>query len=150
MILAIIFRKKLFRMGIQREYLSRNHSKFLLKYHIILVCKYRRKALVGDVGFAMKHILLDIAQESDFDIEVMETDKDHVHLLVSAPPKLSPLQIVRRLKQDSSHRIWQRHADTLRRIYWGCHDIFWTKGYFVSSIGNVSQETIKHYIENQG
>lgn len=90
-LLAIIFRKKLFRMEIQREYLSRNHSKFLLKYHIILVCKYRRKALVGDVGFAVKHILLDIAQESDFDIEVMETDKDHVHLLVSAPPKLSPL-----------------------------------------------------------
>ena len=137
-------------MEIQREYLSRNHSKFLLKYHIILVCKYRRKALVGDVGFAMKHILLDIAQESDFDIEAMETDKDHVHPLVSAPPKLSPLQIVRRLKQDSSHRIWQRHADTLRRIYWGGHEIFWTKGYFVSSIGNVSQETIKHYIENQG
>ena len=105
-------------MEIQREYLSRNHSKFLLKYHIILVCKYRHKALVGDVGFAMKHILLDIAQESDFGIEVMETDKDHVHLLVSAPSKLSPLQSVRHLKQDSSHRIWQRHADTLQRIYW--------------------------------
>ena len=137
-------------MALQREYLSRNHSKFLLKYHIILVCKYRRKALVGAVDFAIKHILLNIAEESDFCIEVMESDKDHVHLLVSAPPKLSPLQIVRRLKQESSHRIWQQHADTLRRFYWSGHEIFWTKGYFVSSIGNVSQETIQHYIENQG
>lgn len=137
-------------MALQREYLSRNHSKFLLKYHIILVCKYRRKALTGAVGFAMKHILPDIAEESDFDIEVMETDKDHVHQLVSAPPKLSPLQIVMRLKQESSHRIWQQHADTLRSIYWSGHKIFWSKGYFVSSIGNVSQKTIQHYIENQG
>lgn len=137
-------------MALQREYLSRNHSKFLLKYHVILVCKYRRKALVGAVGFTMKHILLDIAQESDFDIEVMETDRDHVHLLVSAPPKLSPLQIVRRLKQESSHRIWQQHSETLHRIYWSGHEIFWTKAYFVSSVGNVSQETIQHYIENQG
>lgn len=78
-------------MALQREYLSRNHSKFLLKYHIILVCKYRRKALVGAVDFAIKHILLNIVEESDFCIEVMESDKDHVHLLVSAPPKLSPL-----------------------------------------------------------
>ena len=137
-------------MALQREYLSRNHSKFLLKYHIILVCKYRRKALVGAVDFAIKHILLNIAEESDFCIEVMESDKDHVHLLVSAPPKLSPLQIVRRLKQESSHRIWQRHANTLRHFYWSGHEIFWTKGYFVSCIGNVSQETIQNYIENQG
>lgn len=137
-------------MALQREYLSRNHSKFLLKYHIILVCKYRRKALVGAVDFAIKHILLNIAEKSDFCIEVMESGKDHVHLLVSAPPKLSPLQIVRRLKQESSHRIWQQHANTLRHFYWSGHEIFWTKGYFVSSIGNVSQETIQNYIENQG
>ena len=114
-------------MALQREYLSRNHSKFLLKYHIVLVCKYRRKALVGAVDFAIKHILLNIAEESDFCIKVMESDKDHVHLLVSAPPKLSPLQIVRRLKQESSHRIWQQHANTLRHFYWSGHEIFWTK-----------------------
>lgn len=137
-------------MDLQREYLSKNHSKYLLKYHVIMVCKYRRRALVGDVATSMKHILLDIASESDFDIEVMETDKDHVHLLVSAPPKLSPLMIVRRLKQESSARIWRLHPQHLRRIYWGGHNIFWTKGYFVSSVGNVSQETIQHYIENQG
>lgn len=137
-------------MDLQREYLSKNHSKYLLKYHIILVCKYRRKALVCDVGMSMKHILLDIAQESDFDIEVMETDKDHVHLLVSVPPKLSPLMIVCQLKQESSARIWLRHPQEVRRFYWGGHNIFWTKNYFVSSVGNVSQETIQRYIESQG
>lgn len=137
-------------MDLQREYQSKNHSKFLLKYHIIMVCKYRRKALIGEIAETMKGILLDIAKESHFDIEVMETDKDHVHILVSAPPKLAPLMIVRRLKQESGFRIWEHHAQELRRIYWGGRKIFWTKGYFVSSVGNVSQETIRKYIENQG
>ncbi len=54
------------------------------------------------------------------------------------------------LKQESSARIWLRHPQEVRRFYWGGHNIFWTKGYFVSSVGNVSQETIQRYIENQG
>lgn len=100
----------------------------------------------------MKHITpskdLHISNESDFRIEVMETDKDHLHMMVSSQPKLSPLSIVRRLKQESTIRIWRMHEDTLHRIYWR-ERTFWTDGYFVSSVGNVSQETIKHYIENQ-
>ena len=56
-------------MELQREYLSKNHSKFLLKYHIILVCKYRRKALTGDIGVSMKHILLYTVGRGYFDID---------------------------------------------------------------------------------
>lgn len=54
-----------------------------------------------DMNSVVKNVLLQVASNSDFCIEVMETDKDHVHLLVSAPPKLSPLQIVRKLKQET-------------------------------------------------
>ena len=134
----------------ERKYRSKNHSKFLIKYHIIFVCKYRRRVLRNQqIDEDLKQILFDIANESDFSIEVMETDKDHIHMLVSSIPRLSPLQIVRKLKQESTHRIWKQHADILRRIYWREHT-FWTDGYFVSTIGNVSQETVKHYIENQG
>lgn len=130
------------------EYISRNHSKFLLKFRFIFVCRYRRKLLVGGIGSDMERILEAIAAESDFDIDVAESDKDHIHLLISAPPKLSPLSIVRRLKQASTWRIYELHGSSLRKIFYREY-IFWTDGYFVSSIGDVSQETVRRYIENQ-
>ena len=134
---------------ILKEYISKNHSKFLIKYHIILVCKYRKQLLVGAVEYDMKKIMRHISDMSDFDIEVMETDKDHLHMMVRSDPKLSPLQIVRRLKQMSISAVWKKYGDFLRHNFYKEHT-FWTDGYFVSSIGNVSQETIKKYIENQG
>ena len=134
---------------ILKEYISKNHSKFLIKYHIILVCKYRKQLLVGAVEYDMKKIMRHISEMSDFDIEVMETDKDHLHMMVRSEPKLSPLQIVRRLKQMSTSAVWKKYRDFLRHNFYK-EQPFWTDGYFVSSIGNVSQETIKKYIENQG
>ena len=134
---------------ILKEYISKNHSKFLIKYHIILVCKYRKQLLVGAVEYDMKKIMRHISEMSDFDIEVMETDKNHLHMMVRSEPKLSPLQIVRRLKQMSISAVWKKYGDFLRHNFYE-EQTFWTDGYFVSSIGNVSQETIKKYIENQG
>ena len=134
---------------ILKEYISKNHSKFLIKYHIILVCKYRKQLLVGAVEYDMKKIMRHISEMSDFDIEVMETDKDHLHMMVRSEPKLSPLQIVRRLKQMSTSAVWKKYRDFLRHNFYKEHTS-WPDGYFVSSIGNVSQETIKKYIENQG
>lgn len=134
---------------ILKEYISKNHSKFLIKYHIILVCKYRKQLLVGAVEYDMKKIMRHISEMSDFDIEVMETDKNHLHMMVRIEPKLSPLQIVRRLKQMSTSAVWKKYRDFLRHNFYK-EQTFWTDGYFVSSIGNVSQETIKKYIENQG
>lgn len=134
---------------ILKEYISKDLSKFIIKYHIILVCKYRKQLLVGAVEYDMKKIMRHISEMSDFDIEVMETDKDHLHMMVRSEPKLSPLQIVRRLKQMSTSAVWKKYRDFLRHNFYKEHT-FWTDGYFVSSIGNVSQETIKKYIENQG
>ena len=134
---------------IEKEYVSKNHSKFLLKYHVIFVCKYRRKILIGNIATCVKNILIDIVNKSDFRIEVIETDKDHVHFLVNSDPKVSPLQIVRRLKQESTKRLWMLYPETLRKWFYREHTL-WTDGYFVSSIGNVSLETVRRYIENQG
>ena len=119
---------------IEKDYLSKNHSRFLLKYHIIFVCKYRRKLLFGNIAVCMKNILTDISNKSDFKTEVMETDKDHIHLLISSEPKLSPLQIVRRLKQESTIRIWSLFPEALRRYFYR-ERTFWTNVYFVLSIG---------------
>ena len=134
---------------ILKEYISKDLSKFIIKYHIILVCKYRKQLLVGAVEYDMKKIMRHISEMSDFDIEVMETDKDHLHMMVRSDPKLSPLQIVRRLKQMSISAVWKKYGDFLRHDFYK-EQTFWTDGYFVCSIGNVSEKMLKEYIENQG
>lgn len=134
---------------IQKDYISKNHSKFLTKYHVIFVCKYRKMLLTGAVEYDMKQIMQNISDLSDFNIEVMETDKDHIYMMVCSEPKLSPLQIVRRPRQMSTTAIWKRDENYLRHVFYK-ENTLWTDGYFVSSVGNVNQETIKKYIENQG
>lgn len=130
------------------NYKSKNHSKFILTYHIIFVCKYRKKLLVN-YGEDIKQILFDISRNYDFEIKEMETDKDHIHLMIESVPKISPLQIVRVLKQQSTIVIWEMYRKELRKYYWK-ENTFWTDGYFISTIGEVSSKTLKHYIQNQG
>ena len=127
-----------------KKYQSKNHSKFPLTYHIIFTCKYRKKLLIK-FGEYIKQIMFDISKKYDFEILEMEVDKDHIHLMVSSVPKLSPLQIVRVLKQQSTIEIWKMYEKELRKQYW-CENTFWTDGYFCSTIGEVSSETLKHYI----
>lgn len=131
-----------------QNYKSNNHSKYCLTYHIILVCKYRKKLLVK-YGEDIKQIMFDTSKNYDFTIKEMEVDKDHIHLMVESVPKISPLQIVRVLKQQSTIQIWRIYKRELKKYFWKEHT-FWTDGYFVSTIGEVSSKTLKHYIQNQG
>ena len=85
----------------------------------------------------------------DFKIKEMEVDKDHIHMMINSVPKISPLQIVRVLKQQSTIEIWKMYRNELKKQYW-IENIFWADGYFCSTIGEVSSETLKHYIQNQG
>lgn len=96
----------------------------------------------------MKQIMYDISQESDFKIDIMETDKDHIHFLLSITPNYSIVSIVRRMKQISTNRIWKLHRKILFTQFWK-ENTFWSDGYFVCSIGNANPETIKKYIEEQ-
>ena len=96
----------------------------------------------------IKEIFSVIELRSDFSIDIMETDKDHIHLLVSYPPNISVTSIARRLKQESTHELWDRYPEWLRRHFWTEHT-FWSDGYFVCSIGEASPETVRKYIENQ-
>ena len=131
-----------------KNYKSKNHSKFILTYHIIFTCKYRKKLLIK-YGEDVKQIMYDISKKYDFNIKEMEVDKDHIHMMISSAPKISPLQIVRVLKQQSTIQMWRRYASELNKQYWK-ENTFWTDGYFCSTIGEVSSETLKHYIQNQG
>lgn len=131
------------------NYSRNNHSKYLIKCHLIFVCKYRKKLLTNNINVNMKNILSDIADNSDFDIEVMESDLDHIHFLISYSPKLSLTSIVRRLKQVSTNKIWKLHYNYLIHHFWK-ERTFWSDGYFVCSIGDANPNTIRKYIENQG
>ena len=131
-----------------KNYKSKNHSKFILTYHIIFTCKYRKKLLIK-YGEDVKQIMYDISKKYDFDIKEMEVDKDHIHMMISSVPKISPLQIVRVLKQQSTIQMWRRYASELKKQYWK-ENTFWTDGYFCSTIGEVNSKTLKHYIQNQG
>lgn len=131
-----------------RQYQTNDSCKFLLQYHFIFVCKYRRKILTGirdDILSVMKRISL----RYDFQIHTQEVDKDHIHLHIESIPSISASQIARVLKQESTVMLWKSHREYLARYYWKERTL-WSDGYFVSSIGNVSEETLRMYIENQG
>ena len=97
----------------------------------------------------MKQIFTQIATTADFSFEAMEGDRDHIHGLVKSEPKISPLCIVRKLKQQSTFRLWQRYETDLKPAFWK-EPTFWSDGYFCCTIGNASQETICSYIAGQG
>ena len=137
-------------MKIYSEYISTNRSKHHLKCHLIFACKYREKLLTGKLKIQMFSILNNICSRSDFQIELFESDLDHVHFLIRYPPRLSISTIVRKLKQESTHHIWQSsHYHFLKSHFWK-EQTFWSDGYFVCSIGEASPETIRQYILNQG
>ena len=132
------------------QYISKNHSKYLLMVHLIFVVKYRRNLLVK-FGDEIKQIFYDIADEKNISIVEMEVDKNHIHLLVHYKTTMSVLDIVRWFKQISTYRIWRQNGNSkiLSKYFWK-ERTFWSDGYFSYSIGNVSKETIEKYIQNQG
>ena len=125
-------------------------SVYNLNYHIIWGTKYRNKVLTVRVEIAFKRIIHEIAAKYGFEIAHMEIGKDdHVHLLVSAPPKLSVTNIVRWLKGGTAYQLF-RECPELQRSYWkkeGRH--LWSPSYYVESIGAVNEQAVAKYIDDQ-
>ena len=123
--------------------------KFTLKCHIVFCVKYRKKLLSkANISQTIKDTIL-ASQTPDFKIQVIEVDKDHIHLLVDYSPNVSVAQIVRLLKQMTTSAVWFSHSDELRKHFWK-QKVFWSSGYFVCSTGDASTETIAKYIAEQG
>lgn len=132
------------------DYKRGGHTKFSLKAHLIFVTKYRKKVFQSqEISDDIKQSLYDVCNFNGYSILEMETDKDHIHILLKYDPKDSVSKIAHELKQHTTHDIWKRHSDYLQKIYWRKR-ILWSDGYFACSIGQVSQETITKYIQNQG
>ena len=131
------------------KYNRHNRRKYILKVHIVLVTKYRKHLLIGAIGDEVKQRIFDICNSNRWDIIAMETDKDHIHFLISYDTTDRVCDIVKTIKQTTTYYLWQKYSNFLSKYYWK-KQIFWSDGYFACSVGNVSEEMLKRYIENQG
>ena len=132
------------------RYYRHNRRKYSLKVHIVLVTKYRKQLLQGSIADDVKQKILDIANTCGYEIVAMETDKDHIHFLLSYDATDRVCDIVKIVKQETTYYLWQKYYNSvLSKQYWK-KKIFWSDGYFACSIGEVSSATIQKYIESQG
>lgn len=129
---------------------SASHNKYLLQYHLIFVCKYRKKLLV-DKGVIehVKRLSKEICEQHKVNIKYMEVDKDHIHYMIETIPNINLSDLVRTMKSYTTYHMWELYGNYLSKVFWK-KKTFWTDGYFICSVGNVSEKTLKNYIENQG
>ena len=116
-----------------------------IEYHFVWVTKYRYKVLTGDVAARVRELVRQTCEA--FEIRILKgvVSLDHVHILVSAPPTLAPSEIMRRIKGRSAAKLFEEFP-VLRKRYWGQH--FWARGYFCSTVGQVTEEMIMTYLEH--
>ena len=125
--------------------LSLSHTKYNCKYHIVFIPKYRRKVMYGTVRKDVVEILRHLCTIEGIDLIEGAVCVDHVHMYVSMPPKMSISSAMSRLKGKSALMLFDRHPEY--RDKYGRH--FWARGYYVETVGNVDEETIKRYIAEQ-
>ena len=130
------------------DYKKQGHSVYYTRYHLVIATKYRRKILKDGFGEYLKKLVLGIGKQFP-EIEIVEinTDKDHMHVLLSIPPKLSISEVVKQIKAKTGLQM-RRKFPFFDKVYWGQGGI-WSRGYFVSTVG-ISESTIRKYIEKQG
>ena len=127
------------------RYNRHNRRKYSLKVHIVLVTKYRKQLLQGSIADDVKQKILDIANTRGYEIIAMETDKDHIHFLLSYDATDRVCDIVKIVKQETTYYLWQKYNSVLSKQYWK-KKIFWSDGYFACSIGEVSSATIQNIL----
>ena len=121
------------------------HSKWNCKYHIVFAPKYRRQVIYGKIKADIGVILRKLCEQKGVEIIEANACKDHIHMLVSIPPKMSVSSFMGYLKGKSALMIFDRHAN-LKYKFGNRH--FWSEGYYVSTVG-LNEATIKKYIQDQ-
>ena len=121
------------------------HTKWECKYHIVFAPKFRRQIIYGKIKLDIGQMLRKLCEYKGIEIIEAEACKDHIHMLVSIPPKYSIAQIMGYLKGKSSLMIFEKYAN-LKYKYGNRH--FWCRGYYVSTVGR-NKKAIQEYIQNQ-
>ena len=130
------------------DYNRRSHSVFLLTYHIVFVTKYRRPVITDEIGDFMKDHAAYLCGRFGGDLLSAETDRDHMHLLVSMPPDVAPSRLVTTLKTQLSKEVRAEYKEHVRKHLWG-DSSFWSSSYFIASTGTTVLEKVREYIDSQ-
>ena len=130
------------------EFNRKSHSVYLLTYHIVFVTKYRRPVICDEIGDFMKAHAAYLCGRFEGELISAETDRDHIHLLVSMPPDVAPSRLVMTLKTQLSKEVRSTYAEHVKK-YLGGDAPFWTASYFIASTGTTVMEKVKEYIESQ-
>ena len=129
------------------HYRKSSHTVYDIKYHIVWITKYRKPVLRGEIAERLRDLIREICKARDIEILKGHVSRDHVHVFLSVPPHFSVSQLVQSLKGKTSRKLLMEYK-SLSRAFWGRH--IWARGYFVASSGNVTDEVIMRYIEEQG
>ena len=124
---------------------SLSHTKWKYQYHIVFIPKYRKKQLYGRLREDVRDVLKTLCEYKKVEIVEGAVCSDHVHLCVCIPPKMSVSQFVGYLKGKSALMIYDKHPELGSK--W--NKSFWARGYYVATVGNLTEEAIKKYIQEQ-
>ena len=125
------------------EYRYGSHTVYQIEYHFVWVTKYRYKILRGEVAERVRELVRQTCEAFEIRIVRGVVSKDHVHILVSAPPNLAPSEIMRRIQGRTASYLFEEFPH-LKKRYWGQH--FWARGYFCATAGQMTEHA---FPENQ-
>jgi len=121
-----------------------SHTTYYHRYHVVWATKYRYKVMRGEVRERLRTIIRQVCDQLGIYIVRGVLARDHIHMFISIPPKLSLATVMQRIKGTSSRKI-QAEFPELRKRYWGQR--FWARGYFSTTSGNTTHEVIEKYLE---
>ncbi|MBP6143251.1 MAG: IS200/IS605 family transposase [Proteocatella sp.] len=120
---------------------------YSIQYHLVWCVKYRHKVLSGDIDERLKELLYKIALDNKFAIKEIETDLDHVHLLIECSPQHYIPDMLKALKGVSARLLMKEFGVVLKKKLWGGH--LWSPSYFVATVSENTESQIREYIQNQ-
>jgi len=123
------------------------HSVYNLNYHLVFVTKYRHKVFVNEIADFAKQRIKEICVQYDWESLALEVMEEHIHLFVSAPPKIAPLTIASTIKSILAVDVFRKFKTLKQKYFWGSG--LFSNGCYYGSAGTVSSETTKKYIEEQ-
>ena len=118
-----------------------------INYHVVWSVKYRRKIITPEIEQFLRDTAMSIAKDKGFQLHLFEAgEQDHIHCFVSAPPKISISEIVKSLKGITARKLFEAHPEIRHQLWKG---VLWNPSYYVETIGSVSENNIRRYIEHQ-
>lgn len=127
------------------DYRYGSHTVFNIEYHFVWVTKYRYHVLTGDIALRVRELVRQTCEVFEIGIIKGVVSKDHVHIIVSAPPDMAPSEIMRRIKGRTASKLCEEFP-MIKKRYRGRH--FWARGYFCATSGQVTDEMIQNYLEH--